>query len=179
MSQGNRIALPAPESTVKQALDYERALHLQALKGQGARDLPEAVAAVDAALAVLVADRDEARASEAEVRRQHAVVMERIKTGGGLPDGETEWRDGEYRAWQLWLGQMVECPGCAFTFGADHTDTPSGGYSCPNCSAEGELAGCREALREIEYATQYDGRRWPTQCASLVHRLARAALGNT
>lgn len=43
---------------------------------------------------------------------------------------------GERHGWTLWDHvQCVECPGCGFTFDADHEDTEGGGYSCPVCNA--------------------------------------------
>lgn len=67
------------------------------------------------------------------LREQHDRIMECIRTRG-LPQGETEWRDSEYRQWSVYLARVVECPDCAFTFGVEHTDdTPEGGYTCPAC----------------------------------------------
>lgn len=41
----------------------------------------------------------------------------------------------ELHGWAVECGvTCVVCPGCAFTFDAQHEDdTPDGGYSCPSC----------------------------------------------
>jgi hypothetical protein len=105
----------------------------------------------EARLRVVLKEHDEAVKSEAEIRRQHTVVMDRIK-GTGLSDGYTEWRDEEYRQWDQHLERTVECPACGFTFGAAHTVHKVGGYTCPNCAEEelkARLLRAEEALREI------------------------------
>lgn len=59
----------------------------------------------------------------------------------------------------------VACPSCAFTFAAEHTD-PDGGYSCPNCGDNVDLAGLSERaitdLCEIVGAAEGDGIGDPT-----------------
>lgn len=41
---------------------------------------------------------------------------------------------GTRHGWPVWTGvTCVECPGCGFTFGADHENTNGTGYSCPVC----------------------------------------------
>ena len=53
-----------------------------------------------------------------------------------------ERQAGERFGWTVWKGQTcVECPDCAFTMGAGHTDEPNGeSYSCPACSQPTEGA---------------------------------------
>jgi hypothetical protein len=64
-------------ATAREALDYERALHLQALKGQGARDLDEAMGAVDAALESLARENERLR----EALRPFAEAADRMDDG--------------------------------------------------------------------------------------------------
>lgn len=40
--------------------------------------------------------------------------------------------------WNVHQGvTCVECPGCAFTFDADHQDVDRDGYTCPECGTTG------------------------------------------
>jgi hypothetical protein len=44
-------------------------------------------------------------------------------------------------AWEIEEGvTCVVCPCCAFTFDETHTDTPLGGYTCPECGCHGDVA---------------------------------------
>jgi hypothetical protein len=63
------MANPARDPIIEEALRRERDLHLQALKGQGAGDLPAAVAATDEALSVLRGRLEEAESKKATVER--------------------------------------------------------------------------------------------------------------
>ena len=78
---------------------------------------------------------------EFSVREQHDRVWAAVTKDGGMRLSSREaWRDANFREWEVWVGPMVECPRCAFTFGADHTDDDHGaGYSCPNCDYDGHV----------------------------------------
>jgi hypothetical protein len=71
---------------------------------------------------------------------------------GGRRLNKDGWRDDDGQEWYLWLGQMVECPRCAFMFGADHHDTsPTGAdsYTCPNCRQDAMERTIRERLGDV------------------------------
>jgi len=50
--------------------------------------------------------------------------------------GRAGFPKGEAMSWERETVECVVCPGCAFAFGAEHTDTGNGReglYSCPVC----------------------------------------------
>jgi hypothetical protein len=64
--------------------------------------------------------------------------------GDGVPLPSDGWRDDWGHEWNVWLGEMVECPRCAFMFSSDHHDQDAESYTCPNCK-QGEI---EEAIRD-------------------------------
>lgn len=108
---------------------------------------PLAVLRFDSRVPQLARDVIAALDSEAEVRRQHDVVMDAIKRGDGLKIGDTEWRDKDYRQWDIRLQRVVECPSCCFTFGAEHESMDDNGeylgYDCPLCELTANAVSAR------------------------------------
>jgi hypothetical protein len=79
--------------------------------------------------------------------RQLRAEGERLREGGVILPGQS----GDLGDWgPITLERCVQCPACAFTFAAYHTDGAAGGYSCPAC---GEQRAREEAAREAVLAT--------------------------
>ncbi len=83
-----------------------------------------------------------------------------------MPAADPAQQEG---AWDRVSGvECVECPTCAFTFGADHETVMHGyvvGYSCPNC-AEVELRRSLHAAEEALRGLGWDvGQAVPCWCA--------------
>jgi NTP pyrophosphatase (non-canonical NTP hydrolase) len=66
---------------------------------------------------------------EHDDRRARCAMNPTIPDAAGTVDEQAS-----AAGWTVHTGvTCVECPGCAFTFAADHEDHPHGGFSCPNC----------------------------------------------
>lgn len=69
----------------------------------------------------------------------------------------------ERHGWQLHRGvTCVECPSCAFTFDAEHTDEPDGeSYSCPNCLYDADHGQARASTPDSRPPAREDAGEEP------------------
>ena len=58
--------------------------------------------------------------------------------------------DEQLAVWQQSTELCVECPVCAFTFSADHTDIDEKTYSCAECAQEALERALADARLEVE-----------------------------
>ena len=58
---------------------------------------------------------------------------------------------GSRHGWEIVPCQpVVECPGCGFTMGIDHTDEPNGdSYTCPVCAEANQPTDSREVAEMV------------------------------